>query len=423
MSTSRKTKSKAGKGGSCPTERRLFSKAKAKLLSGKVKVKIRVSKAPKFAIKQNADGSFSRIGRPEFMTAAKKVPAGEVGGIKLDRRHIIPSNVLTDSLAGYLTHNPNRATYTAAMDQFIQNRGKDLKFNKSKPDTLENKLTKIAQYIHSHPGNLFPGRGDWNQAIGRLAQQVKNLVVGANAFIEKEMQADLQTLYDQIEKLDQSLENKVAEIESATDNAVKTRLDKEKSDLEAEIKKVDQEIINKTQTIDQKALSYMSEKLKTLDSSPQGKEILETATKYIDQQGTSFARVRNFLEDSLIPSLDYDFYTSEYDEKIAVDDNAMDTSDPADDNAMDTSDEESKSSIEKKITEKPLTPEAKKWVVDIQKKSLEFYVKLTQFRDQGYYIDSYSNEHRDYFQVIEDFLKIPKKPDQTSASTSTGPST
>ncbi|NEO38447.1 MAG: hypothetical protein F6J90_19745 [Moorea sp. SIOASIH] len=164
--------------------------------------------------------------------------------------------------------------------------------------------------------------------------------------------------------------------------------------------------------IDQEAISYVREKLEKLDSSAQGKEILETATKYIDEQGTSFSRVRDFLEVMLIPSLDFDFYTYQYDDQIAVDDNAMDTSD-----------EESTSSLEQKITEKPVTTEAQQWVTNIQKKSLEFYIKLTQFRDQGYYVEENGGENRDFFAVVEDFLALPDKPRQTSASTSAGTST
>ncbi|MDJ0796848.1 MAG: hypothetical protein QNJ51_08410 [Calothrix sp. MO_167.B12] len=391
---------------SCPTETAIAGKAKGDKAKRQKKSN-GDDDTQRFGFKQNLDATWFRQGRPGWASDALKVPAGSVNDpvtgedIKRDRRHIVPSNVLTDSLAGYLSDlKENPATYTAAIDQFITSPNHEKKLKRLQKKTLHDKLNGIGKYIHSNPKNLFPGRGDWNQAIGRLSQQVKNLVDGLNAFIEKEMQADLKTLYDQIEKLDQSLENKVTDIESATDSAVKTRLEKEKSDLEAEIKKVDQEILNKTQTIDQKAISYISKKLKTLDSSPQGKEILETATKYIDEQGTSFARVRNFLEDSLIPSLDLDFYTSEYDDQIAVDDNAMDTSD-----------EESKSSLEKKITEKELSPEAKKWVVEIQKKSLEFYVKLWDFKTKGYYIDSYGNEQRDYFQVIEEFFQLPDKPE------------
>ncbi len=364
----------------------------------------------KFGFKQNFDGTWERKGRSGWTSDALKVPAGSVNDpvtgedIKRDRRHIVPSNVLTDSLAGYLSGlKKNPAIYTAAIDQFITSPNHEKKLKHLQKKTLNDKLKGIGKYIHSNPKNLFPGRADWNQAIGRLAEQVKGLVNRADGFLKQKLQekeAEFNTLYDQREQLDKSLTNKIAEIESATDDAVKTTLETEKAKLEKQIQAVDQEIMDKTQAIDQEAISYVRQKLDKLDSSPQGKEILETGTKYIDEQGTSFSRVSDFLKTMLVPSLDFDFYTSQYDDQIAVDDNAMDTSD-----------EESKSSLEKKITEKELSPKAKKWVVEIQKKSLEFYVKLTQFRDQGYYIGDDGSEQRDYFQVIEEFFKLPDKPE------------
>ncbi|MDJ0615623.1 MAG: hypothetical protein QNJ63_02560 [Calothrix sp. MO_192.B10] len=364
---------------------------------------------PRFGFKQNFDGTWERKGRSGWTSDALKVPAGSVKDpvtgedIKRDRRHIVPSNVLTDSLAGYLSGlKDNPAIYTAAIDQFITSPNHEKKLKHLQKKTLNDKLNGIGKYIHSNPKNLFPGRGDWNQAIGRLAEQVKGLVKRADDYLTEKLRQtenDFEELYKNRENLEADLKNKVAEIESATDNAVKTRLETEKAQLEKQIQAVDKEIMDKTQAIDQEAISYVRQKLEKLDSSPQGKEILETGTKYIDEQGTSFYSVRNFLEDMLIPSLDFDFYTSQYDDQIAVDDNAMDTSD-----------EESKSSLEKKITEKELSPKAKKWVVEIQKKSLEFYVKLTQFRDQGYYIGDDGSEQRDYFQVIKEFLDLPSKP-------------
>ena len=364
----------------------------------------------KFGFKQNFDGTWERKGRSGWTSDALKVPAGSVNDpvtgedIKRDRRHIVPSNVLTDSLAGYLSGlKKNPAIYTAAIDQFITSPNHEKKLKHLQKKTLNDKLKGIGKYIHSNPKNLLPGRADWNQAIGRLAEQVKGLVNRADGFLKQKLQekeAEFNTLYDQREQLDKSLTNKIAEIESATDDAVKTTLETEKAKLEKQIQAVDQEIMDKTQAIDQEAISYVRQKLDKLDSSPQGKEILETGTKYIDEQGTSFSRVSDFLKTMLVPSLDFDFYTSQYDDQIAVDDNAMDTSD-----------EESKSSLEKKITEKELSPKAKKWVVEIQKKSLEFYVKLTQFRDQGYYIGDDGSEQRDYFQVIEEFFKLPDKPE------------
>ncbi|NEO94317.1 MAG: hypothetical protein F6K56_30650 [Moorea sp. SIO3G5] len=399
----------------CPTEAALAAKAKGD------KVKRRKKNNGEddthgFAIKQNPDGTWNRQGRPGWTSAAKKVPAGSAkdpvtgDDIKRDRRHIVPSNVLTDSLAGYLNHE-DPGTYTAAIDQFIASQGKNLRF---KGKTLQDKVNAIGKYIHSNPKNLFPGRADWNQAIGRIAEQVKGLVNRADSFLKQKLQeeeAEFNTLYDQRKALEESLKKKIAEIESAAEED-KTRLEQEKTELENQIKAVDQKIDDKTQAIDQEAISYVREKLDKLDSSPQGKEILETATKYIDEQGTSFSLVRDFLEVMLIPSLDFDFYTSQYDDQIAVDDNAMDTSD-----------EESTSSLEQKITEKPVTTEAQQWVTNIQKKSLEFYVKLTQFRDQGYYIDSDGGENKDYFAVVEEFLNLPDKPTQTAASTSAGAST
>ncbi|AOX02908.1 hypothetical protein BJP34_28805 [Moorena producens PAL-8-15-08-1] len=334
----------------------------------------------KFGFKQNPDGSWDRKGRSGWTSEALKVPAGSVKNpvtgedIKRDRRHMISSNLLTDSLAGYLNHE-QPATYTAAIDQFIMSPNHEKKLKRLQGKTLNDKLNGIGKYIHSNPKNLFPGRGDWNQAIGRLAEQVKGLVDRADKSLKEKLRQtenDFDKLFKNREDIEAKLKTKDTEIESATDNADKTKLEKEKSDLEAELKKVDQEITDKTKALEKEAVSYVRDKLEKLDSSAQGKEILETATKYIDEQGTSFARVRNFLEDSLIPSLDFDFFTSEYDDQIAVDDNAMDTSD-----------EESTSSIQKKITEKPLTSEAKKWVANIQKKSLGLYVNLTQFRADG----------------------------------------
>lgn len=401
---------------SCPTETAIAGKAKGDKAKRQKKSN-GDDDTHGFAIKQNSDGTWNRQGRPGWTSAAKKVPAGSAkdpvtgDDIKRDRRHIVPSNVLTDSLAGYLSHE-NPANYTAAIDQFITSQGKNLKF---KGKTLQDKMNAIGKYIHSNPKNLFPGRADWNQAIGRMAEQVKGLVNRADGFLKQKLQekeAEFNTLYDQREQLDKSLTNKIAEIESTTDNVTKTRLEAEKTGIENQIKAVDKQIDDKTKAIEEEAVSYVRDKLDKLDSSAQGKEILETATKYIHEQRPSFSRVRDFLEVMLTPSLDYDFYTSEYDDQIGVDDNAMDTSD-----------EESTSSLEQKITEKPLTTQAQQWVTNIQKKTLDFYVKLTQFRDQGYYIDENGSEHRDFFPVVEEFLDLPDKPTQTAASTSAGAST
>jgi len=176
------------------------------------------------------------------------------------RRHIIPSHLLLESFRQYINANPK--TIETQVDAFIT------KYKITTRGTqLADKFQAVAKFNHNNSNNLFPERGDENTAIGFLPTEITKILKESGAYFKTQSNQ---------KGLTKAQKQQIAQ---DTVSWVEQELNKLKT-------KGFQFILGvKTEILDI-ALAHI-------------KYITQTTNNYYD-------RVKSFLRDEIIPSLELD---------------------------------------------------------------------------------------------------------------------
>ncbi|NEO96114.1 MAG: hypothetical protein F6K56_40595 [Moorea sp. SIO3G5] len=213
---------------------------------------------------EEKNGEWVVKGRPGWISKIIQLMKVQKG---YHRRHIIPSHLLLESFRQYINANPT--TIETEVDNFIQNNPLSQKVKKLTqiPGKLAEKLKAVATFNHNNIKNLFPERGDENTAIGFLPKGIVNVLKNADAYFQTQSnQKGLTKAQKQ-------------QINQKTVSLVDQELNKLKKTGFQFIRPVQTEIIDI-------ALEYI-------------KYITQTTNNYYD-------RVKSFLRDEIIPSLELD---------------------------------------------------------------------------------------------------------------------